>query len=669
MSRRLIVVASITFMLAAGMILPVSSPAQGQSLTLPADLFILNARGQVMHIAVGDTFAAQVTPADQSVVDFGVAPDGQWIAYRTAANENSTSSAFLAVMSIDGLSGQLLEFEEAGQPPVTGRGQTIAWSPDATVIAYTTAGGLRVYMAGMGPFGEPVYLNLEGGPFINLEWSPGGGYLAAEAESNVWWIYRRDGASVTYAGQVPNSAGLTWVQEGVMAVAPPSGGLITLNLSDGAQTALLGAEILVSQPTLITGNRLIVLVHESAGSRFAARRFGIVSTLGGDYQQFDASLELTTVMRWLPDGVALMTSIDGALTIIEPRTNTQREIVSGVKSYAWGPVTPTEITGMILPETLYFLSRDTAGIAQVWKLPADGNPAQQITSEIRNVLDFNISPDGSQIAYTSGGRLIAMNIDGTGGRELSPTVERPGAGAQPAWSPNGQLIAFVRDGIWLVPATGGARTELITDSFDAETPPADVRVYLQPRWSPDGTLLLVDVGYYEGRGLALLPITGGEAETLPVAVTQGDWLPNGQVLAWDYGYAYIQPGLYTVDPGNLEVATTILDEMWHVFDAVPLANEAAMILRSPSGDTLGPSAAQPFLVPILPDALPIPQGKGGLIETPTLSANGNFAAGLRATNYGDFGMAGRLILINLTTGERFAIETPGEVWGLHWGGM
>ena len=32
-------------------------------------------------------------------------------------------------------------------------------------------------------------------------------------------------------------------------------------------------------------------------------------------------------------------------------------------------------------------------------------------------------------------------------------------GGRPAWSPDGQLIAFVRDGIWLIPAGGGARRD------------------------------------------------------------------------------------------------------------------------------------------------------------------------------------------------------------------
>jgi hypothetical protein len=34
-------------------------------------------------------------------------------------------------------------------PPITGRGQTVAWSPDASAVAYTTPTGLRFYLAGV----------------------------------------------------------------------------------------------------------------------------------------------------------------------------------------------------------------------------------------------------------------------------------------------------------------------------------------------------------------------------------------------------------------------------------------------------------------------------------------------------------------------------------------
>ncbi|MBN2472815.1 MAG: PD40 domain-containing protein, partial [Anaerolineae bacterium] len=195
-----------------------------------------------------------------------------------------------------------------------------------------------------------------------------------------------------------------------------------------------------------------------------------------------------------------------------------------------------------------------------------------------------------------------------------------------------------------------------------------VAVYMNPRWSPDGTMLLIDIGYYEGRGLALLPITGGEPLPLPTLATQATWMPDGRLLVWDYGSAYTEPGLYLVDPANLGAYITVLDTTWHILDALPLTSDAIRILRTSSGDAMGPVAAQPFLVSALPEAQPVANGQGGLIEQPRLSPEGRYAAGLRAMSYGDYGPAGRLVIINLTTGERVGVTTPGDVWALQWGG-
>ena len=54
-----------------------------------------------------------------------------------------------------------------------------------------------------------------------------------------------------------------------------------------------------------------------------------------------------------------------------------------------------------------------------------------------------------------------------------------GTGAQPAWSPDGLRLAFVRDGdVWTIDATGGNATRLTADGVNS-----------LPVWSPDGTRL------------------------------------------------------------------------------------------------------------------------------------------------------------------------------------
>src|SRR5215468_4978053 len=77
-----------------------------------------------------------ITPADQRVTDFAIAPDGEWLAYRAGET--------LQIVSIDGTSATPLD---SNAPPPTDLDLTtdsIAWSPTGLAIGYATANGLRI---------------------------------------------------------------------------------------------------------------------------------------------------------------------------------------------------------------------------------------------------------------------------------------------------------------------------------------------------------------------------------------------------------------------------------------------------------------------------------------------------------------------------------------------
>src|SRR5262245_61846408 len=113
------------------------------------------------------------------------------------------------------------------------------------------------------------------------------------------------------------------------------------------------------------------------------------------------------------------------------------------------------------------------------------------------IADPQISPDGSQVAYT----LVKVNAK--------------------------------RDGydttVWAIAINGGAPRQLTAGPRDAS-----------PRWSPDGKRIaflraLEKNAKPEPPQIWLLPMTGGEARSLtdlPKVASANEWSPNGQTLAF-----------------------------------------------------------------------------------------------------------------------------------------
>ncbi len=119
----------------------------------------------------------------------------------------------------------------------------------------------------------------------------------------------------------------------------------------------------------------------------------------------------------------------------------------------------------------------------------------QAGSEIERLIGEGASPalteDGARVAYVDTSyQLWVVNRDGTGRRQLTSGQ----FDMNPAWSPDGQRIAFRRsrisDGssfsdIWIMNADGTGQAAL-TDARAA------LGYYDRPAWSPDGSMLAME---------------------------------------------------------------------------------------------------------------------------------------------------------------------------------
>jgi Tol biopolymer transport system component len=176
----------------------------------------------------------------------------------------------------------------------------------------------------------------------------------------------------------------------------------------------------------------------------------------------------------------------------------------------------------------------------IYTVAADGSHLRPLSDSGDQENDPAYSADGTHIAYVDEDLIVTTRADGTHLRILFLPGHDEHDG-QPAWSPDGRLIAFVRSGrgignrdqsgVWVIPSRGGA-PRLVTGGAPGDQ--------FEPSWSSDGkwiAFLQVAPGRPphlakirpDGTGLTVLT-SGPRFDGSP------DWSPNGKELVfvrWD----------------------------------------------------------------------------------------------------------------------------------------
>ena len=249
---------------------------------------------------------------------------------------------------------------------------------------------------------------------------------------------------------------------------------------------------------------------------------------------------------------------------------------------------------------------------RIWRIPIDGGSPVEIPFQadvempvgprlafdyavsdsaqftVRQIRDAVPSPDGTKLAFVALDRLYVMDWPGGQPRRLTQADVTE---AQPAWSPDGQEIAYVTwspEGghIMKIPSTGrGASVQLTIR----------LATWMQAAWSPRGDRIVAVRGparaFQESTGpgtpgaetdLVWLPATGN-AEATFIAPTEGRSSPH---FASDPDRIYLHSGAR----GLLSIRWDGTDEKAHVrvtgvtLPGATQPSSASLIRMAPAGD-------------------------------------------------------------------------------------
>lgn len=190
----------------------------------------------------------------------------------------------------------------------------------------------------------------------------------------------------------------------------------------------------------------------------------------------------------------------------------------------------------------------------IYTIAADGSGRTRLNPGQSNDAEPAWSPDGASIAFSRGltiegkdededeerSQIWVMAADGSGARPVSAGPKRNRIDLSPAWSPDGERIAFMRyrftsealvSQLITVAAAGGDErvvTEIKSTLLGSASSPA---------WSPDGARILLTQqrlgkGAYFRPTLYVVDVATGARTKLLDDAEEGSWSPDGAQIAY-----------------------------------------------------------------------------------------------------------------------------------------
>ena len=240
------------------------------------------------------------------------------------------------------------------------------------------------------------------------------------------------------------------------------------------------------------------------------------------------------------------------------------------------------------PGIIYLVLEGNGG--DLWRLDFETRTAWPLTQTNGSIIDFAVHPTGDSIVYSQtnpNGGMDLVIIDRDGNDFTALVLCEHDLCNQPAWSPDGVYLAYVREAylleknrlesprIWTLHIPTGETAPLY---------PAEDSFGHSPAFSPDGSQLATyDI---DQEVMRILNLESSQEYLIPSGFpAAGDWSPDGQSMIYlDIFPTALEPftGIYVAELVNQQI-TQAFGELIEGFDFSPPQ-------WSPAGDWIAYSA-------------------------------------------------------------------------------